>query len=229
LRSCAIAEAGYESLVLCAIAPYIFAFPATCAEGQVVPLNLKTEQGSEFFTWFHLAPVGTPTTVGSGAWHSFRPTGSAFQKLVEVDVLSEADGKIDAASIGLERAFIDSPSNGVFARDISKSFLTWTLRKPSPQIANLIANLADLSNAGTTILMHGPGPQPPPPDTTGGYGVYLGRDQHASFTDNGATLAFTNFSGALPSERVFEPAGGPGATPLGGSGWLRIDIRFGVK
>lgn len=212
-----------------ATASCILAFPAACAEGQVVPLNLKTEQGSEFFTWFHLAPVGTPTGVGSGAWHGFRPTGSAFQALVEVDVLSEADGKIDAAFLGLGRAFIDSPSNGVFARDISKSFLAWTVREPSPQVANLIANLADLSSAGTTILMHGPAPQPPPPDTTGGYGVYLGRDQHASFADNGVTLAFTNFPGALPSERVFEPTGGQGATPAGGSGWLRIDVRFAGK
>ncbi len=195
-----------------------------------MPLNLKAEQASEFFTWFHLAPVGTPIVVGaSQAWHSFRPTGSAFQALVEVDILSEADGKIDAASMGLERSFIDSPSNGVFARDISKSFLTWTVRKPSPQIANLIANLADLSTAGSTILMHGPAPQPPPPDTTGGYGVYLGRDQHASFADNGVTLAFTNFPGSLPSERVFEAAGGHGVTSAGGSGWLRIDVRFGEK
>lgn len=210
-----------------AIVSCIFAFPAACAEGQGVPLNIKIEKGSEFFTWFHLAPVGAPTAAGSGAWHSFRPTGSAFQTLVEVDVLSEADGTIDAAFLGLDRAFIDSPSNGAFARDISKSFLTWTLRKPSPRIADLIANLADLSSAGTTILMRGPAPAPPPPDTTGAYRVYLGSGQHASFTDDGATLAFTNFPGPLPSERVFESAGGRAATSAGGPGWLRIDIRFG--
>ncbi len=35
-----------------ALASYIFALSAACAEGQVasMPLNLKTEQGSEFFT-----------------------------------------------------------------------------------------------------------------------------------------------------------------------------------
>jgi hypothetical protein len=219
---------------IAAIAACIFEFPAACADnagGQAasMPHNLKTEQSSEFFTWFHLAPVGTPTAVGdSQAWHSFRPTGSAFQALVQVDVLSEADGKIDAVSIGLERSFIDSLSNGVFARDIAKSFLAWTVRNPSPQIGNLIANLADLSSARTTIIMHGPAPTPQPPDTTGGYRVFLGHDQHASFADDGVTLAFTNFPGSLPSERMFEPAGDQRATLAGGSGWLRIDVRFGA-
>jgi len=131
----------------------IFALPAAWADnaGEQVtsmPLNLESERGSEFFTWFHLAPVGTPIAVdGSQAWHSFRPTGSAFQALVEVDVLSEADGKIEGASLGLDRSFIDDPRNGVFARDIAKSFMAWAVRKPSPAVSILIANIDDLSSA----------------------------------------------------------------------------------
>jgi len=207
----------------------IFALPAAWADnaGEQVtsmPLNLESERGSEFFTWFHLAPVGTPIAVdGSQAWHSFRPTGSAFQALVEVDVLSEADGKIEGASLGLDRSFIDDPRNGVFARDIAKSFMAWAVRKPSPAVSILIANIDDLSSAGTTVIMRGPAPEPPPPDTTGGYRIYLGREQRASFADNGVTLAFTNFPGRLPAERMFEAAGDQGSKP--GSGWLRIDVR----
>lgn len=216
------------------MAACIFAFPAAYAENAVaqvasMPLNLNSEQKSGFFTWFHLAPGGSPVAAGnSQAWHSFRPSGPAFHALVQVDVLCEADGKIDAASLGLERSFIESPANGVFARDIAKSFLIWTVRKPSPATANLIANLADLSGAGTTIIMQGPAPSPPPPDTTGGYRVYLGRDQQASFGDGGATLAFTNFSGALPTGPMFGAIdkASPG---VAGAGWLRIDVHFMAK
>lgn len=191
-----------------------------------MPLHLKTEQGSDFFTFFHLAEVGVPTAVGaSQAWHSFRPSGPAFHDLVELDVLAAADGTIGAASLGLDRSFIDDPRNGIFARDIVKSFLTWTDRKPSPQLSSLIANLADLSSSGgTVIIMQGTAPTPRPPDATGGYGVYLGRDRHAAFADDGIRLAFTNFPGALPAKGMFQAVAGPDEP---GRKWLRIDVRFG--
>lgn len=188
-----------------------------------MPLNLQTEQGSDFFTFFNLEPVGAPISAGgSQAWHSFRPSGAVFRKLVELDVLTAANGTIVAAYLGLDRSFIDNPGNGIFARDIAKSFLTWAVGKPSPQIGNLIANLADPAAAGTVVIMSGPAPAPPPSDTTGGYGVYLGREQRASFADGGVTFAFTNFPGTLPTERAFEAAAGQT-----GSGWLRIDVRYG--
>jgi hypothetical protein len=234
--SCFVSTRSFAraAFIAATLASCIFALPAACADNAAaqvtMPLNLQTEQGSEFFSWFHLAPVGTPTTVGgSQAWHGFRPTGSAFQALVEVDVLSEADGKIEAASLGLDRSFIDDPRNAVFARDIAKSFLAWAIRKPSPQISALIANLADLSSAGGTIIMRGPAPQPPPPDTTGGYRVYLGREPRASFAGDDTRLAFANFPGTLPTERMFDAGGDQGSKPAGGSGWLRIDVRFSAN
>lgn len=191
-----------------------------------MPLHLKTEQGSDFFTFFHLAEVGVPTTVGaSQAWHSFRPSGPAFHDLVELDVLAAADGTIGAASLGLDRSFIDDPRNGIFARDIVKSFLAWTDRKPSPPLSGLISNLADLSSSGgSVIIMRGPAPPPPPPDATGGYGVYLGHNQHADFADDGMRLAFTNFPGTLPSEGMVQAVAAQDQTK---PGWLRIDVRFG--
>lgn len=191
-----------------------------------MPLNLKTEQGSDFFTFFHLAEAGVPTALGaSQAWHSFRPSGPAFHDLVEIDVLADADGTIGVASLGLDRSFIDDPRNGIFARDIVKSFLAWTDRKPSPQLSGLIANLADLSSSGgPVIIMRGTAPPPPPPDATGGYGVYLGHDQRADFADGNISLAFTNFPGALPAKGMFQAVAGQDRP---GRGWLRIDVRFG--
>jgi hypothetical protein len=189
------------------------------------PLILQNELGSDFFGFFHLEPTGT-MAAGAQTWHSYRPSGSAFHALVEVDILAGTNGAIRAASIGLDRAFINNPRNAVFARDIAKSFLAWAIRNPPPPIGNLIANIADLSAAGGTIIIRSPAPKPPPPDTTGGYAVYLGRAQRAHFVEAGLALTFTNFAGALPSARVFEAdAASPQATG-NGAAWLRIDVIY---
>jgi hypothetical protein len=189
------------------------------------PLKLQNELHSDLFGFFHLEPTGT-TAAGAQTWHSYRPSGPAFHAQVEVDVLAGADGAIGAASIGLDRAFINDSRNAVFARDIAKSFLAWAIRKPSPPVGNLIANIADLSAAGGTIIMHSPAPRPPPPDRTGGYAVYLGRAQRAHIADAGMKLDFANFSGALPSARIFETAAETAEVTGSGAAWLRIDVVY---
>jgi hypothetical protein len=201
-----------------ALASCLVSFSAMSA-----PLLLQNELHSDFFGFFHLEPTGT-TASGAQTWHNFRPSGSAFHALVEVDILAGADGAIGAASLGVARSFIDDPRNAVFARDIAKSFLAWAIRSPSPPIGNLIANIADLSGVGTTVIIRPPAPRPPPPDTTGAYAVFLGRAQRASSADAWMTLNFTNFPGTLPSARIFEANA---ATATGnGAGWLRIDVAY---
>ncbi|HLH12850.1 MAG TPA: hypothetical protein VKV77_13365 [Methylovirgula sp.] len=188
-----------------------------------MPLNLAAEQRSEFFTWFHLVPMEPAATAeGAQAWHRFRPSGPAFHGLAELDILAAADGTIRAASLGLDRSFIDDRRNGVFARDIAKSFLAWALRNPSPQISALIANLDDLS--GGLVIMRGPPPAPPPPDRTGGYNVYLGKAENVSFEEDGVTIDFANLPGPLPSGPLFAPS--PSSENRSSGRWLKIDLRF---
>jgi hypothetical protein len=211
------------------LATWLFAVTfATCLFarcGVSDPLNLQSELKSDFFTFFHLEPAGDPIAIAGGqTWHSFRPSGPAFHALVEVDVLTDSGGTIAAASLGIARSFIKDARNGVFARDIAKSFLAWAIRNPPPPVGNLIANLADLSGSGGTVIMRGSAPQPPP-DSTGLYAVYLGDSAGATVTDNGVTLTFRNFSGALPAERIFDADPAAGAAG-GGPGWLRIDVRL---
>jgi hypothetical protein len=210
-------------LLVAALANCILSVSAMSA-----PLILQNELGSDFFRFFHLEPTGTTAAAGGSlTWHSFRPSGPAFHSLVEVDVLAGGDGAISAASIGLERSFINDPRNAVFARDIAKSFLAWTIRSPSLPIGNLIANIADLSRAGGTVIMRGPHPRPPPPDTTGAYDVYRGRAQRASIADAGLTLTFTNFPGTLPSARIFAADAASRQAAGNAAGWLRIDVAYG--
>jgi hypothetical protein len=211
------------TVLICCIVPTLHAESAAPATS--MPLNLKTEQGSDFFTFFHLTETGAPVAgAASEAWHSFRPSGPAFHDLVELDVLAKPDGTIDAVSLGMDRSFIDDPTNGIFARDLAKSFLAWVDRTPSPQLNGLIANLADLSASGGRILMRGPAPPPPPADATGGYDAYLGRAPRAAFSDGAISFTFANFPGALPPAAIFQ-AGQEPTKP--GPGWFRLDVRFG--
>jgi hypothetical protein len=188
-----------------------------------MPRDLDTDRRSSFFTWFGLAPVGAPVAVGgAGAWSCFRPTGAAFHALAEIDIRARAPGTIDAACLGLDRAFIDDRRNSPFARDIAKSFLAWAVPDPSPRLSALIANIADFGGSGAVIIMRAPGPAPPPPDTTGAYDAFLGRRERARLDPEAVTL--TNVPGRMP-QRVFD-APAAEAAAQGGSGWLRIDVRL---
>jgi hypothetical protein len=206
-------------------ATFVTSLFTRCAVAE--PLNLQNELKSDFFSFFHLAPAGDPIAVANGqTWHSFRPSGPAFHALVEVDVLTDSTGAIAAASLGIARSFIKDARNGVFARDIAKSFLSWAIRNPSPQVGNLIANVADFSRSGTTVIMRGSPPAPPPADSTGLFAVFRGNAAGATITDGGITLTFTNFSGALPAARIFDATAAPAAAGDEAAGWLRIDVRL---
>ena len=88
--------------------------------------TLDQERKGHFFSWFHLDPVGDPVPASSGrTWHCFRPDGEAFRACVEFDVLIDQSGRILESRLGLDRAFADNPRNGVFARDLAKSYLQW--------------------------------------------------------------------------------------------------------
>jgi hypothetical protein len=193
------------------------------------PFDLQSQLTSDFFNFFHLTPQGEAITVAGGGplhgqtWHSFRPSGPAFHAAVEVDVLTGSDGVIGAASLGLDRSFIDDPRNGAFARDVAKSFLEWAIRNPSREIRALIANVADLSGSQAPVIMRGPAPPRPTPDVTNLYPVYLGHAPGRTIANGGITLAFTNFSGAFPPARIFD-AESPAATAANGARWLRIDV-----
>src|SRR5579863_1014286 len=90
--------------LICCIVPALHSESAALATSMT--LNLKTERGSDFFTFFHLTETGAPlASVTSPARHSFRPSGPAFHDLVELDVLAKPDGSIDAASLGMDRSF----------------------------------------------------------------------------------------------------------------------------
>lgn len=185
--------------------------------------DLSTEQKSGFFQWFHLTESCPPVTAGNGqTWHCFRPSGDKFHALVELDVLTDVRGGILASQLGLDRAFIDG-GNAPFARDIAKSYLGWALPDTATDFTGLVRNIADLSQAGgtTIILRRDDGAQPPGPDITGGYEVFIGVAPSVSVTRQGTALTMTNVPGIFPKQQIF--MAGPG-TPHD-KRWLRITVQ----
>jgi hypothetical protein len=194
--------------------------------------TLAAERKGHFFSWFHLDPLGDPVPVSSGrAWHCFRPDGEAFRACVELDMLIDASGHILESRLGLDRAFADHPRNGIFARDLVKSYLQWGLAEPSSREARaLIENIASPVAAGVPVLMRvGTAPPTPVEDTTGGYLVYLGRRASAEIVLGNSKLTIANLEGPFPDRQIF--AANPACEPRPGAlasarrpSWLRLDI-----
>lgn len=147
---------------------------------------------SGFFAWFHLEPAELP--------NRFRPTGEAFHDLVALDVRTNGpDERITSMALRLERRFIDDPRDGVFARDIMKSFLRAALPPDVlaaiPSLSDTVASIEDLSQSGTPVIVrqdalraHGT------PAHTIAYDVFLGREpvwSATSDTENGAVRGAT--------------------------------------
>ena len=194
--------------------------------------TLDHERSGHFFSWFQLDPIGDPAPAASGrTWHCFRPNGEAFRALVELDVLIDTSGRILESRLGLDRAFADHPRNGVFARDLAKSYLQWGLSRPlDAQARTLIDNIANPAAAGVPVLMRA-GAVPPAPgvDMTGGYLVYLGRRTSAEAIFGNSKLTITNLPGSFPDRQIF--AGSRSDTPRSDAqanarrpSWLRLDI-----
>jgi hypothetical protein len=198
------------------------------AGSPALAVSLASAQKSDFFGFFNLAASGAPVAAGPDAvWHSFRPTGSAFHALVEVDVLTDRQGNIVESLLGIDRAFVDNRANGVFARDLAKSFLTWAVPAPPPApIAVLIANIADPTQSGARVIMREGAVTTPSPDTTGGYAVFLGKADRTVLKEAGFTLELANFAGAFPAERIYAPVWHTAAAQSGPR-WLRLDVRPG--
>jgi hypothetical protein len=195
--------------------------------------TLEAERKEHFFSWFHFDPLGDPAPASSGrAWHCFRPNGEAFRSMVELDVLIDRSGRILESRLGLDRSFADHPRNGIFARDLVKSYLQWGLTDPAhPEARPLIENIANPAAAGAPLLIHARAMPPAPgEDTTGGYLVYLGRRRSTEAILGNSKLTIANLSGPFPDREIFaapdrseEPR--PSALPNAQRpSWLRLDI-----
>jgi hypothetical protein len=192
-------------------------------------LVLEQARAGEFFTFFQLERTCAPRpTLDGQFWHCFRPGGEKFRSLVELAVLTDSADRVVSARLGLDRAFVDHATDGVFARDIAKSYLSWSIPRPIPSAAALlIENIGDFPAAGTPMIMRSPQPRPRGSDSTGGYDVYLGRRRRVDIALERARITFANIDGRLPASEIFSADAGANVNatrPAANSSWLAIDV-----
>jgi hypothetical protein len=78
---------------------------------------------TDLFTWFHLEQTAIEEETQDQRAVTFRPEGEKFRPLTTVKVILAPDGQVSALELLLSRSFVDHSRDGVFARDIAKSFL----------------------------------------------------------------------------------------------------------
>lgn len=136
--------------------------------------TLAQVQKSSFFTWFHLEQAGGSIRDGCSIV-SFKPSEEQFHDLVTLDVTLDADNCLLALELILQRSFVDDSRNGVYARDIGKSFLLAVIPElEHPQIQDLANQIFHLSQRAGMIRRAGTVPDVPHAPTPG-YLVWLGQ------------------------------------------------------
>ena len=157
------------------------------------PRNLSKERRGHFFSWFNLEPDGEPKASGRDTWLSFRPSGSAFQALVRVDVMVRNGDRIVGSELWIDRSFIDGMQSS-FARDIAAGFLSWALKDEETETkAALIANIGSISAANEPVIMRtDAAPPKPSADETGGYAVFTGHRELATFALGATDVTMRN-------------------------------------
>jgi hypothetical protein len=157
----------------------------------MIGTELKPALEQQFFRWFALERYEPPQALAGGhTWHGFRPSGEKFNALVTVNLETDAESRIIDAKLCLDRAFIEHPKDGAFARDIAASFLRWALSQDRQEAAG--GFLAELGDLGPNVIRLSRTPPAPPGSPGALYRVFLGKDKDAEQTLPGALLRLTN-------------------------------------
>lgn len=180
----------------------LIAAPVAMAIPQAEPFGsfgstIEQAQKTDFFQFFHLEQTGK-SKQGDATIITFQPSGEKFHELVRVNMtLSGKEGLI-AAELVLRRSFVESGSDGIFARDIAKSFLNAGVNpKDQDRIAGLTSEIDQLVGTQSAVLVSPnavkPAPSGPPSD---GYLVYLGqRDAFQIALAHGQKFSLQNSAG----------------------------------
>jgi hypothetical protein len=98
---------------------------ATAAEpvGGFLNYPLSEVEKSGFFNWFNLAETARAPAREGLTKIEYRPTGPKFHDLTLIQITVDSRSSVVRIDLVLQRSFIESRGNGIFARDIAKSFI----------------------------------------------------------------------------------------------------------
>jgi hypothetical protein len=138
---------------------------------------LAEVQKDAFFTWFHLAETRRAPIAGGGQKIDFQPTGDKFHDLTRVIVSVNSAMAIERIDLVLKRSFIASPTDGIFASDIAKSFIGGAPPSDNSEKLSSLANEIQYRAKSSRPVFVGPGYSPPalPEPPSGAYEVFIGK------------------------------------------------------
>lgn len=139
--------------------------------------RLADAKQTEFFRWFSFIETGTAKDEKGNTVVSFRPAGEKFRRLVKLDAVVGEQDRIVALRLSLAKSFVDDNRDGIFARDIAKSFLRFAIPEPD---AGSVAPLADEieHRHNFSVLTRAPSTQLPlSSQPSAGFLTYVGQQQ----------------------------------------------------
>jgi hypothetical protein len=168
--------------------------------------TLDEAQQTDFFKFFGLVEEGPRAQGGGLTVVPFRPRAGKFRELVRLTVGVSKGDVIREMELTLTRSFVDDPANGIFARDIAKSFLRSAVPDADAPRVNDLANEIEFPKElkGYVIARTRPDPKLPARPTEG-YQVYTGSLRLYEAAFSGSALRMENLraeKGAVLRMRV---------------------------
>lgn len=157
------------------------------------PLTLVRE--SEFFKWFHLEEMDSWKLIERAATR-FEPTNPDFHNLVSVDAITKiADRRnlVTEIELWLNRRFIDDPTDGIFARDIAKSFLGAVPRPQEIFPVHFLINRIEFDLPPGRPVLTARKPPNRPRRPVPGYDTFLGGDERFRLALGASALTLENY------------------------------------
>ena len=131
---------------------------------------------TDFFIFFNLVEVGKTSDPQQNDVIAFRPRGAKFRELTLVHVKVDKTGLILEMTLTLGRAFLNHEADGLFARDMTKSFLLSAVPVSDLRAINDLVNEIQFPRESNAMQMiHKKPPPELPAKPTPGYLVYLGK------------------------------------------------------
>jgi hypothetical protein len=165
--------------------------------------TLDNAKKTDFFQFFHLEQTGE-SSVKDGKTIVFQPSGEKFHDLVRVYMTVDSKGLIQGASLELSRSFVDSPQDGIYARDIAKSFLSGAIEPQDlDRVNNLIIEIGQPIGTDRPVIAHPDSVHKPDGPPSMGYRVYLGKENLLELPlPHGQTLRMENPASKPPVLKI---------------------------
>jgi hypothetical protein len=168
------------------------------------PLS-AVQQKSDLFVFFNFAPIGKTHSDGATVT-SFKPTGEAFRALVTLEVSTDAQDKIEALRLFVNRSFIDDPKKTIYAADLVKSFLgNAGVAASHDDIAQLASEISARATAGSEVIMLAADPPPQAPaQISPAYQTYSGKGPAQTVSNASGSVQVTLRNDARDGKPVLE-------------------------